>query len=95
MRTSEEKGKQQQPKEEKWQSPLLQEGIQRAGGGHQGVLCPLGEEDVGPERGPRAAGETIHQYNGSLLSNFTFSNTTEVGNKRDLFTKLTFESGDI
>lgn len=39
--------------------------------------------------------QTIHKYKGNLLSNFTFSNTTEAGNKGHLFTNLTSESRDI
>lgn len=39
--------------------------------------------------------QTIHKQNDDLLSNFIFSNTTDAGNKGDLFTKVIFESRDI
>lgn len=39
--------------------------------------------------------QTIHKQNDGLLSDFIFSNTTDAGNKGDIFTKVIFESRDI
>lgn len=37
--------------------------------------------------------QTIHKENDGLLNDFIFPNTTDAGNKGNLFTKVIFEKG--